>query len=339
MPPEAGAIRAGPILVIPDLLREFGVDPQPLFKTVGLPLSSLGDPDMSIPFKQVGELLSACARETACPHFGLLVGQRNGIGSLGLIGFLAQNLPDAGSALREMIRHVSLHDRGATVGLTVSGGTATLRYEIDKASSTGAREVSDGALALLRNILLSLCGRGQKPLRVEFRHARPIDARPYQSFFQAPLVFGAAQNALVFSASCLDSVVPQADPKLRQYLADNVDEMTQQIQLDFQEKAFQGILKQVRAGHSSLDGLASQFAMHRRTLNRRLQASGTSFRQMENKARHEIACELLRDTPRSADAIATELGYTSASAFSRAFSKWEGQPPTAWRKLASTSSS
>ena len=115
--------------------------------------------------------------------------------------------------------------------------------------------------------------------------------------------------------------------------------MTQRVQLDFQEKAFQGVLNQVRAGHSSLDGLASQFAMHRRTLNRHLLACGTSFRQMENKARHEITCELLSDTPRSANAIAAELGYTSASAFSRAFSKWEGLPPATWRKLASTPSS
>jgi ActR/RegA family two-component response regulator len=48
--------------------------------------------------------------------------------------------------------------------------------------------------------------------------------------------------------------------------------MTQGVQLDFQENAFQGVQNQVRAGHSSLDGLASQFAMHRRTLNRRLLA-------------------------------------------------------------------
>ena len=53
---------------------------------------------------------------------------------------------------------------------------------------------------------------------------------------------------------------------------------------------------------------------------------------MESQARHEIACELLRDTAISIEAIAAELGYTSASAFTRAFSKWEGQPPAAWRK-------
>ena len=79
--------------------------------------------------------------------------------------------------------------------------------------------------------------------------------------------------------------------------------------------------------------------MHRRTLNRRLELCGTSFRALENQARREIACELLRDTGNSIEAVASELGYTSASAFTRAFSKWEGLPPAAWRKLASTSSS
>ena len=331
-PPEAGAIRAGPIFVIPGLLREFGVDPEPVFNAAGLQLNSLDDPDKPISFKRVCDLLSACARETACPHFGLLVGQRNGIGTMGLIGLLAQSVPNAGTALRNLIDHISLHDRGATVALTVSGGIAVLRYEIDKPSSPGAREVIDGALALMRNILLTLCGRSHGLSRVDFRHAKPDDVGPFQDVFQAPLAFNATQNALVFSASCLDSPVPQADPQLRSYLEVSVEEMTQRLQLDFQEKAFQVVLNQVRTGRSSLDELASQFAIHRRTLNRRLEACGTSFRAMETQARHEIACELLRDTAICIDAIAVGLGYTSASAFTRAFSKWAGKPPGAWRK-------
>ena len=320
------------MLVIPDLLREFGVDPEPVFAKVGLPLHSLGNPDQPIAYRPMFALLSVCAKETACPHFGLLVGQRNGIDTLGLIGFLARNAPDVGSALRELVRHLGLHDRGASVDLKVSGDTAALCYEVDKPSSTGAREVHDTALAVMRNIMIALCGTHWKPSRVDFRRTRPDYVRPYQEVFQAPLAFGAGQNALVFSAAWLEAAIPQANPKLRQYLQDQVDEMSRRAQLDFQESAFQGVLAQVRKGSGSLEELATQFAIHPRTLNRRLQACGTSYRALQNKARHEIACELLRDTSSSIAAIAAELGYTSASAFTRAFSLWEGAPPGAWRK-------
>ncbi len=339
LPPESGMIRVSPLLVVPGLLRELGVDPAPVFEGVGLPLRFLADPEAKIPFRLMGHLVAACADATACPHFGLLVGHHNGIGSLGLIGFLAQQAPDAGTALREMIHHIGLHDRGSTVSLSVTAGTATLRFEIIKPSFTGAAEVTDGALALLRNTLLALCGRERKLLRVDLRHPKPEDVRPYQITFQAPLSFGAEQNALVFSADWLDSPVLQADPLLRRYLLDRVDESIRGLHLDFQDKAFQSVLDQVRAGNSSLDALADRFAMHRRTLNRRLELCGTSFRALEGQARREIACELLRDTGNSIESVASELGYTSASAFTRAFSKWEGLPPAAWRKLASTSSS
>lgn len=334
LPPDSGMIRVGPLLVIPGLLREFGLDPVTVFEGVGLPLATLADPEETIPFRLMCHLLAACVGATACPHFGLLVGQHNGIGSMGLIGFLAMQAPDAGTALREMIQHTDLHDRGSMVRLSVAEGTATLRFDIIKPSVTGAAEVTDGALALLRNTLLALCGRECKLLRVDLRHPRPEDVRPYQQTFQAPLSFGAEQNALVFNAKWLDSPVQQADPLMRRYLQDRVNESIRRVHLDFQDKVFQSVLDQVREGSSSLDALANRLAMHRRTLNRRLELCGTSFRALKSQARREIACEQLRDTGNSIESVATELGYTSASAFTRAFVKWEGLPPAAWRRKA-----
>ena len=82
--------------------------------------------------------------------------------------------------------------------------------------------------------------------------------------------------------------------------------------------------------------LAEQFAMHPRTLNRRLKDAGTSFRELHGVACHEMARQLLRDTRRNFSSIANLLGYSEESAFSRAFSKWEGMPPTQWRKLNRT---
>jgi methylphosphotriester-DNA--protein-cysteine methyltransferase len=73
-------------------------------------------------------------------------------------------------------------------------------------------------------------------------------------------------------------------------------------------------------------------ASHPRTLNRRLRDAGTSFRALQNQARHDLARELLRDTTSDVAAIASLLGYTSVSAFVRAFSNWEGRPPMAWRR-------
>jgi AraC-like DNA-binding protein len=81
----------------------------------------------------------------------------------------------------------------------------------------------------------------------------------------------------------------------------------------------------------SADGLADLLAMHRRTLNRRLGAEGTRFRTVVNEVRFEIARQLLADTGLSFGQVAAALDYSEASAFTRAFRRWSGQTPTAWR--------
>lgn len=333
-PPAPGTIRLSPAVVIPDLLREFGADPQPLFEKVGLSIHSLSDPDKVIAYDTMSKLVIACVEETACHHFGLLIGQRNDIGTLGLIGFLAQNDADAGTALRDLIRYFNLHDRGATIDVTVSEGSAAMSYNLVRPNAKGSGLASDVALAVMSNVMFALCGPKWKPLRVDFSHAEPKDLEPYESCFQAPLVFSAKRNALVFDSKWLEARIERANPKLRRHLQKSADEMSGPGQLGFKEEVFQRILARVRSGPYSATEISGEFAMHRRTLHRHLKLSQTSFREMQNQARHQIACELLRDTSSHVDAIAGELGYTSSSAFIRAFSKREGMPPMTWRKQA-----
>ncbi|WP_280139384.1 helix-turn-helix transcriptional regulator [Microvirga massiliensis] len=71
--------------------------------------------------------------------------------------------------------------------------------------------------------------------------------------------------------------------------------------------------------------------MHRRTLTRHLKDSGMGYRAIANEVRFEIARQLLEDTEVPLGQIAAALGYSEASAFTRAFRRWSGQTPTAWR--------
>lgn len=75
--------------------------------------------------------------------------------------------------------------------------------------------------------------------------------------------------------------------------------------------------------------------MHRRTLDRHLDASGFSFREVADEIRFEVACQLLRDTRLTVNEIAASLHYGDASAFAHAFRRWSGQTPTRWRESVS----
>ena len=77
--------------------------------------------------------------------------------------------------------------------------------------------------------------------------------------------------------------------------------------------------------------IARLFSMHRRTLTRHLRTEGLAFRQVANEVRFEIACQLLQNTDMALSQIAAALKYSELSAFTRAFRRWSGESPSAWR--------
>jgi AraC-like DNA-binding protein len=77
--------------------------------------------------------------------------------------------------------------------------------------------------------------------------------------------------------------------------------------------------------------VARLFSMHRRTMSRHLRTEGLVFRQMANEIRFEIACELMENTDMALSQVAAVLRYSELSAFTRAFRRWSGQTPSAWR--------
>lgn len=83
--------------------------------------------------------------------------------------------------------------------------------------------------------------------------------------------------------------------------------------------------------NTSLEEIASEFSMQPRTLNRRLQAEGTTFRELISDARFEAACQLLKVTRMRIADIALALGYANAAGFSHAFRRWSGVAPSEWR--------
>ncbi|MBK8754354.1 MAG: AraC family transcriptional regulator [Candidatus Competibacteraceae bacterium] len=326
-----GSLRVGPLIGVFQVLRELEVDPAEIMADVGLDLSLFDDPENSIPFATMGRLLKVCAAQTHCAHFGLLMGQRAGLSSLGLIGLLAQHSPDVGSALRNLVFHLHLHDRGAVPNLSVEQGIAVLGYAIYQPGVEGSDQIYDGAIAITCNIMRALCGAAWVPDEVLFSHRRPSDIKSFRCFFQSRLRFDMEQTALVFPATWLDRPVAGADPNLCQTLQQQIAALENLSNGDW-VSLLRRVLRNLLITHqSSLEQVARLFSMHRRTLNRRLEAQGATFQGLVAEVRYEIARQLLENTRMSMVQIAATLDYGDAAAFTRAFRRWSGTTPTAWR--------
>ncbi len=336
LPPQMGFLRAAPLSAIPELLRELSIDAVPLLKSCGIEDEKIFlDPEALLSFTDAGKLFKACAEISGLPHFGLLVGQRAQPECLGAVGLLLLNSPDVVSALNELVANLDIHEHGSTAFLETTGEQAVLGYEVYVSGVKDVDFIYDCAIAIGWNIMRTLCGTKWLPTEVCLRHAKPADIEPYQSFFQAPLRFNSSQSSLVFSKRWLSQSLQLANPALRQHIHQKIEEVRSNSMLSFREQAHKTLVMLLGFQRCTRENLAESFGMHTRTLNRRLKDNGTSFRELQASASREMARQLLRDTKRSIPAIASILGFSDATAFSRSFSKWEGVSPAKWRKFAS----
>jgi AraC-like DNA-binding protein len=321
--------RIGGMVRMPARLREFGVDVAQLLEDLELDPRLFEQPGATIRYRDLGRLLHMGAQRSGYPAFALMHGQDWTVADAGLVGTLALNSPTVAAALESLAVHHHLNGQGGCIFVRRLGDTAELGYAIYIRDVPHAEEIYDGIVSIGHNWLTELCGRGWEPNEILLSRPQPEDAGVYRRRFRARVQFGAEVSAIRFPAHWLARPIDGADPKERariEQIARGSDH------LDLIEKLQRSLRVSLISGVSSGDALASLLAMHRRTLNRRLQVQGITFRDVLDEVRYEVARQLLALSHLSIDDIAAALGYASASPFVRSFKRWSGQSPGQWRR-------
>jgi AraC-like DNA-binding protein len=328
-------VRIAPLLPVPGLLLEAGIDPAPLLARAGIAASAFADADTRVPFAAAARLLHDAAAVCGCEDFGLCVGQRFDFGSLGLLALLMQRAPTVGDALRSLERHLHLHDRGAVVYLKASQASqVALGYAVHDAATPGVGLVYDLSLLIGVTMLRALCGPQWWPLEVRLPHGRPQSTLAWRRGFGAPVVFDATAAEIWFDAACLAQRPPQADPGQQIELLRVAQRTEAEQALPLAERARNVARALVMTGALTGDHVADALSLHPRTLRRHLAAEGSSLKAVAAGARFDLARQLLRGTSVPLDEIAEMLGYADLSAFVRAFRGWADCPPGQWRAAA-----
>jgi AraC-like DNA-binding protein len=327
-------VRIAALAGIPQVLRAHGVEPVPLLAEAGLPADLFDDPENRMSYRSGGAFLERCVEATGCEHFGLLVGQRSHALALGMLGELAQRSRTVQAAIGSVIAHLHLQTRGGIPTHTVTDLNATFGYALYLRDLQGTAQIYDLVMAFEFNILKGVCGPRWGPSEILFAHGVPKDVAPYQALFGCRLRFDADRSELVFNKHWLDQPPMGADPERHRELLQDI--------LAEEQTAPEALLSQVRAalrrkvthGRATEGLLANLLSMPERSLRRLLVEHGTSFRELVEDARYEVARQLLLDTDLSTADIASSLDYADPSAFTRAFRRWTGSPPAAWRDKA-----
>jgi AraC-like DNA-binding protein len=184
------------------------------------------------------------------------------------------------------------------------------------------------------NAARAMTSRDLIPREVLFRHGAPPDTRAHEAFFRSPLRFDAPADEIRFDPSLLDAPLVQADAALAAYFQHHVDALLRRLA---PPESVAGRLAAVlatetRSGPPTLEAAAKRLGTSSRTLRRRLKDEGTSFHEVLDRARLELAKRYLKDPRMPLGEIGFLLGFSEPSAFHRAFKRWTGTTPLEHRE-------
>jgi AraC-like DNA-binding protein len=321
--------RVGPLVALPRLLAEHGVDPDPILAEAGVNAHTLASPDNVAPFLSLTRSLAFAARATGRPDFGLLVGQSFRLAEFGVLGQIMAASATVGEALRAFTLYQRLYSQGAAAYFGEYTHTAALGYVVHHPLIGEALPIAhDVGLGSGAYLMRELCGAGWEPAEVLLPRSRPADPEPYRRFFRCPIRFDVPQAAMRFPIADTKRPLATADAERKRALEEAA---AQHLDDELVPMLYRSLRLLLLEGHVSGDALVRQLAIHRRTLNRRLRARGTTFKALLDEVRYEVARHLLRDTQMPILEVSGAVGYAEASCFTRAFRSWSGMSPAEWR--------
>jgi AraC-like DNA-binding protein len=178
-------------------------------------------------------------------------------------------------------------------------------------------------------------GAVNHPVEVWFEHTEPADLSEYgQAFLGNKVMFGMPWNGFVFDAALLDQPMPGADDKLHVLIRKHADALLEELPRaqSFTQRVRELLLKELEGGNPSAVRIASALHMSGRTLTRRLEDEGTTFKDLLDDLRKSLSLRYVGSTDLGLSEIAFLLGFSQSAAFHRAFKRWTAQTPLEYRR-------
>jgi AraC-like DNA-binding protein len=310
-----------------------GVDVQALMAELHIPPAVLKDPDGRVPYQLSLDVWRRAPELANDPAFGLHVAERLKLGQLELLDYVLGSSNTLGDFFRQLARYHRLLSDQVQYTLALQGGWFVLaRSGLPGVESPRHAIESTIAFAVIRG--RTLTGVDFRPHRVTFRHPPPPDTREHERVFQCPVLFRERADLLQLNPELLELPVQGANPGLAAVLQRHACEVLERLpeSSGFQAQVRKQVVHLLTDGTPTLADCAAAMAMSVRTVQRRLEAEGISFNELLDQVRKGLATRYLDDDRLAISEIAYLLGFSDSSAFLRAFKRWVGVTPAAFRR-------
>ncbi|WP_459960380.1 AraC family transcriptional regulator [Nocardia sp. IFM 10818] len=318
------------------LAAERGMPAAACLAGTGLTPETVIDPHAEITARQeIAVVRNVLARFGDEPGLGVEAGSRYHVSLYGPWGLALLSSRTLRDSVDVALRYVGLAFAFGRLSFEESRGEARLVLDDREIPADVRPFLTERVMTGIQTLGRELYATEVPVQRVSFRHAAPGDTSRYRSVFGVEPVFGAPANVTAFDSVYLELPLPQANEWARS--------THEQLCRDLlaRRQARTGVAGTVRDLLVRKPGevpdqtaVAAELFMSPRTLSRRLNEEGTSFRALLDEVRQMLSEELLDHTDMTTEQVAARLGYAEAASFIRAFRRWKGCPPQEYRGRA-----
>jgi len=325
---EPTTLSATARIIAETLEADYSVDPSPVFLQADLDISQLTVPGARYPSRNMQALWRAAVEATRDPCFGLRAGKRvrPSFHALGFSWIASQSLL---GALRRLCRY---HDVITTMPLSLNISEVDDSYEmsIEYPDPQYAPEIA--SIDALVMAIIQLCRFATDnqfaPISVAFKRTGRHSLSTYEEAFGCPVTTNDEHIKLRFERESLEKPLPGINLELAKANDSVVEKYLSS--LDSQKVASQVrelLITLLPSGHTNQSRIAEQMNRSLSTLQRQLSQEGTSYQEIRDETRRQLATAYVRESKLSLSQIAYMLGFSDQSNFSRAFRRWTGVPP------------
>jgi AraC-like DNA-binding protein len=317
---------------IAEMLAAEGLDVGALFAAAGIDPAALDAPGARVPTAKVSLLWELAVKRSGNSMIALAQHDVVRPASFDVVGYAMMSCADLHSAFERLVRYMLILSDVLTMTIQEEHGG----YRITFVLLGGDRPVPRQRLEFIFVTVIGFCRwisrREVHPREVEFASAAPADVAPYRAAFRCPVIFDAPRDSLLFDRADLTAPLPTSNAalaELHERFAGEYLRHFDHAQVSYRTREI--IIRRLPDGEPRFDQVAEELHMSERTLRRRLEEEATSFFQLLDDTRRELAEQYLGRLHLSLAQAAYLLGFAEQSSFFRACKRWFEISPGQYR--------
>jgi AraC-like DNA-binding protein len=316
-----------------DALSAVGFDARAYCRRRAWDLDGLDQTEGRLPWADASGLWQEAVRVTGDPHLGLHAAASLPDRAESAFGYVMASSPTLREAIELMVRYQALHFDGNALSLDDRDDHVALRVSLPSSMPSSVHQ-TEYICVLLKRACTMVVGPTFGLLGVHFRHAGPASATEHERIFECPVRFRQSENALLMARRMLSRASLFANPDIFESVRAIAERRLAEVGRPDCVRLVRKALGALLPGECRIEDVAKQLGLSRRSLQRRLAAEGSSFATVLDQARRERALALIPHRHVTVAAIASDVGFADPRAFVRAFHRWTGLTPSAFRAAA-----